>query len=358
LKKKIATLATVAILSSSFAASASANTYTVQKGDNLSRIASKFNTSVTELKKLNSLQSDMIFIKQSLKVTQTKAPVQPAPVQNVTSPAKTYTIVSGDTLGQIARKHGISLGDLMAWNNLNGYLIYPGQSLKVSNSGSTTTPIVETPQTNPSTPTNEQGGSSSKTYKIVSGDTLGKIALKHDISLGDLMSWNNLNSHLIFPGQTLKVSNSGNVEAPQTVPSAPATGQPTDVNNPSEEQGGSSVALLISEAKKLLGTPYTWGGTTPAGFDCSGFIHYAFNKSGKKVVRTSAAGYYDRSYYVNNPVPGDLVFFEGTYKPGISHMGIYLGDNQFIHADSDGIRITALSNTYYKQHFESFKRFY
>lgn len=347
-------MATVAILSSSFAASASANTYTVQKGDSLSRIASKFNTSVSDLKKLNSLQSDMIFIKQSLKVDQTVTPVQKTPVKSVTTPSKTYTIVSGDTLGQIARTHGISLGDLMSWNHLNGYLIYPGQSLQVSKSGSTT-PVA--PPTSPSTPANGQGSSTSSTYTIVSGDTLGQIAKKNGISLSNLMSWNNLSSHLIFPGQKLKVSKSGNVETPQTVPSAPATGQPTEVSNPSGGQGGTTSAL-ISEAKKLLGTPYTWGGTTPAGFDCSGFIHYAFNKSGKPIARQSAAGYYDRSYYVNTPVPGDLVFFENTYKPGISHMGIYLGDNQFIHADSDGLRITALSNSYYKQHFESFKRFY
>ena len=65
-----------------------------------------------------------------------------------------------------------------------------------------------------------------------------------------------------------------------------------------------------------MGVPYVWAGSTPDGFDCSGFIYYAYNKAGKQMGRYSSEGYYNRSFYVNEPQPGDLVFFENTYKKG------------------------------------------
>src|SRR5699024_6244898 len=93
-----------------------------------------------------------------------------------------------------------------------------------------------------------------------------------------------------------------------------------------------NVDKLNKVARAQIGTPYKWAGSTPGGFDCSGFIHYAYSNAGKSGARTSTAGYFDRSFYVNTPQVGDLVFFSGTYKAGISHMGIYIGNNQFIHA--------------------------
>jgi len=77
------------------------------------------------------------------------------------------------------------------------------------------------------------------------------------------------------------------------------------------------------------------------------------------ISRLSTDGYYNRSFYVNKPQVGDLVFFSGTYRAGISHMGIYVGNNQFIHAGSStGVTVTSLDNSYWKSHFEGFKRFY
>ncbi|GGJ94970.1 hypothetical protein GCM10007063_16870 [Lentibacillus kapialis] len=115
---------------------------------------------------------------------------------------------------------------------------------------------------------------------------------------------------------------------------------------------------LISTAKSQQGTRYVWGGSTPKGFDCSGFIQYTHNKAGKDIPRLSSAGYYNRAQYVNNPEVGDLVFFENTYKSGISHMGIYLGGGDFIHAGSDGVEISNVSNPYWSKHFDGYKRFY
>src|SRR5690625_1598591 len=116
---------------------------------------------------------------------------------------------------------------------------------------------------------------------------------------------------------------------------------------------------LISNAKSVMGTPYVWGGTSTSGFDCSGFIYWAHKQSGNDIGRTSTDGYYKTSYIVNNPQPGDLVFFEGTYRSGISHMGNYLGGGQFIHAGSStGVAIASVHSGYWGDHFHSYKRIY
>lgn len=106
---------------------------------------------------------------------------------------------------------------------------------------------------------------------------------------------------------------------------------------------------IVREATTHIGTPYQWGGTTPDGFDCSGFIHYVYNKAGLSLPRTAA-----EQFTAGIPVDkqalqtGDLVFFE-TYKPGPSHSGIYVGNGQFIHASSSaGITISSLSSSYWE----------
>ncbi|MFS0620607.1 C40 family peptidase [Priestia megaterium] len=113
----------------------------------------------------------------------------------------------------------------------------------------------------------------------------------------------------------------------------------------------------IATGKKLMGVPYKWGGTTTKGFDCSGFIQYIFKKAGKTLPRTT-----EQMYQVGTSVSkaklqkGDLVFFQ-TYKKGPSHVGVYLGNNQFLQAStSKGVTITSLSNSYWKARYIGAKR--
>lgn len=476
MKKKAVTVATAAFLSAGFSTPALADTYhQVQSGDTLSKIARKYKTTIDQLKSLNGLSSDLIYVNQKLKVPGSAAPS--ADSGTVAAPSgsgvsgkqavattKTYRVVPGDTLLKIANAYGISLAELKQWNNLESHVIYPGQEL-----------IVGTPGNGGSAPAGggaESGATTGKpsltgnanasTYVIKSGDTLGKIAQAYRISLAELMQWNNLESHLIYPGQVLVVGKSGNggaapaggngsgnaggsvsPEKPSssgggqtstyviksgdtlskisaaigvsvaalksmnnlssdlifagqtlTIPAGKSdsgsvsgnhgTGAVAGNNGPGSGSGVSGVteteakapsgsgssgsgsavagqvsnAKVIAEAKKLIGIPYVFGGQTTAGFDCSGFIYYVFKQAGSSMSRQSAAGYYDRSYYVNTPQPGDLVFFANTYRQGISHMGIYLGDHQFIHAGATGVMISSLASGYWKDHFDSFKRFY
>lgn len=112
---------------------------------------------------------------------------------------------------------------------------------------------------------------------------------------------------------------------------------------------------LISIAKSFMGTPYKWGGTSPSGFDCSGFLQFVYHQAGSMIPRT-VSDIWNFGVDVNKPSVGDLVFFE-TYKAGPSHAGIYLGNGQFIHAGSStGVTISELSMDYWAKRYLGAKR--
>jgi len=105
-------------------------------------------------------------------------------------------------------------------------------------------------------------------------------------------------------------------------------------------------ATLLETAKQYLGVPYAWGGRTPNGFDCSGFVGFVMNQYGYSLPRT-AADIFAAGTWVEAPKPGDLVFFS-TYGPGATHVGIYLGENQFISATtSNGVHIDSFGSSYW-----------
>ena len=115
----------------------------------------------------------------------------------------------------------------------------------------------------------------------------------------------------------------------------------------------SKVKDLIKTAKKYIGVRYKFGGTTPKGFDCSGYLQYVFKQHGFNLPRTADEQYKlgKRTKNRKELVEGDLVYFT-TYEPGASHCGIYLGDGKFIHASSSkGIRIDSLDNEYWNPRF-------
>lgn len=119
------------------------------------------------------------------------------------------------------------------------------------------------------------------------------------------------------------------------------------------------VDMVLKTAKNNLGAPYVWGGASPAGFDCSGFTSYVLLKNGVNVPRTAALQYNSGiAVSKNNLKPGDLVFFT-TYKSGPSHVGIYVGNNQFIHASSGAGKITTsdLNNPYFAPRYIGARRF-
>ncbi|NSD24545.1 C40 family peptidase [Fusicatenibacter saccharivorans] len=133
---------------------------------------------------------------------------------------------------------------------------------------------------------------------------------------------------------------------------------PTAWDIPAEYLTDERFATLITEAEKYLGYPYVWGGSSPeTSFDCSGFVSYVLTNTGLcNTGRLGAQGLYNISTRVSDPQPGDLVFFVGTYDTsGISHVGIYVGDNMMLHC-GDPISYTNLNTSYWQSHFYAYGR--
>lgn len=346
------------------------STYTVQPGDSLSVIANKKNTTVATIKSLNKLSSDMIYVGQTLKVngkatvqgksTTKKTTIKKGKTKKATAAstkkAATYRVSSGDSLSKIASQYGTTIDQIKKLNNLSSNLIFVGQTLKVSGSTVTkvasTTPKKAATTTKKSTATNTSKKATS-TYVVVSGDSLGKIAGQHGISVATLKELNNISSNLIFVGQKLKVTGSTITKVSSETTTYKSTQTLSDDKNISY-----TTSKVLQVAQKYLGVPYRFGGTTPAGFDCSGYIYYVYKEAGLDLgSRKTAAGYAALTTTVSNPQVGDLVFFEGTYagmEGRISHVGIYLGNGKFLSALSKGIGVSDLK--YWKDSFVRYGR--
>ena len=123
--------------------------------------------------------------------------------------------------------------------------------------------------------------------------------------------------------------------------------------------GKKDVARLLNIAMRFGGVPYVWGGATPSGFDCSGFVQYVFAQISVNLPRTADVQYeLGRKILQSDLQPGDLVFFE-TYEPGASHDGIYVGDGKFIAANSGtGVAVVSLDDAYWSTRYVGARRLF
>ena len=281
-----------------------------------------------------------------------------------TADAASYTVQKGDTLSKIAKAHNTTIQQLKQWNKLAGDQIYIAQSLvvvsKPSKNKVTAISVVEEKEQTP------------VSHTVVMGDTLTKIAKKYQTTVANLMQWNKLKSDSIKINQKLAI-HAGQVSA--EAPTAKAveaviTFKETadaviekQLNNELaasvavSKSSNDLYALAIDIAEKAIGIPYKYGGNTVEGFDCSGFVSYVYNNAGIQLDRKSSLQYFEQdTLKVEKPVPGDIVFFKNTFIPTISHMGIYIGEDQFIHAGSKGITISNVNEKYWAERFVAYKR--
>ena len=150
---------------------------------------------------------------------------------------------------------------------------------------------------------------------------------------------------------------------PDLFPSSPYvekyTSPPVEHDIPEAYLADETFAAILKEAEKYIGFPYVWGGSSPStSFDCSGFVSYVYNQCGWDFGRLGAQGLYNISTRTSSPKPGDLVFFTGTYEtPGISHVGIYVGDGWMLHC-GDPISYANLNTSYWQSHFYAYGKLF
>jgi membrane-bound lytic murein transglycosylase D len=202
----------------------STTTHTVAAGENLGIIAQKYKMSVRELVDINSLEGTTIRVGQSLKVT---GQPEAAPAQEKKAPeARTHIVASGENIGVIAQKYGLTGKELMALNKMDSPNIRVGQKLNVGGKPPAKAPTpAPPPEKKAAPPAPEKKAPAAKTYIVASGDNIGSIAQKYGLTGKELMALNNLDSPNIRVGQELKVT--GRPATPAPAASKPAAAGPT-----------------------------------------------------------------------------------------------------------------------------------
>jgi peptidoglycan endopeptidase LytE len=322
--------------------------YTVQPDDTLSEIASRLGVSSDVLLGMNDIPDpNHIVVGTDLTVPASLQPSPPAPVSATPAPVDvapvvphvTYVVEPGDTLFGIARRFGVSQADLVEANGLEtADRIVAGQGLVVPIDPSAvplTAPTVAPTPT--STPTSVPSPTATPTLSP-------------------------------SPTSTPRAIPTASAGAASTL-RATSTPVPTSQPRPSPIIGATSTAAsltpgalpgtlsgappAVQQALQYVGYPYVWGGTTPAGFDCSGFVYFIENRPGRPFPRDIFSQYDAGPHPTGQLQPGDLLFFQDTDEPGLSHVGIYMGNGQFVHAidEAHGVGISSFSESYWFRHW-------
>ncbi|PEH46886.1 LysM peptidoglycan-binding domain-containing protein [Enterococcus faecium] len=234
--------------------SATSTTYTVQSGDSVWGISNKFGITMDQLIQWNNIQNNFIYPGQKLTIkgsqengsstnnsgNNTNSSGNAGTSNGGQTTGAKYTVQSGDSVWKISNDHGITMAQLIEWNNIKNNFVYPGQQLIVSNGGSSNTGANTGSSTGNTSGSNSSNSSSSNTasgtkYTVKAGDSVWSVSNKYGITMAQLIQWNNIQNNFIYPGQQLTVSNSGSTNSASS-----NTGSSANTNNSSSANTGSS----------------------------------------------------------------------------------------------------------------------
>ncbi len=338
------------------------NNYVVKKGDTLSIIASKYRVSVKDLKIVNNLKSNEVEIGMKLIIPDSKIPMRVVRVSPNLNETNSYVVKKGDNLSRIASRYRVSVKDLKNANSMKGDKVTVGMRLVIPNS--TLSKNVE-----PKTPVI----SDNSKYIVQKADSISSIAKRYGVSQVELKRANNIKGNTINSGQLLKVPTKIDVKDELVIEDVKVENNDTQIRSlpeietakaiQSKEQStyenGLSRDVVISIAKRFLGAPYKFGGNSLIrGLDCSAFVNKVFSFFNVDLPRTAREMYkIGRNVAKGELSVGDLVFFR-TYASYPSHVGIYIGDSEFIHASSAAkrVRIDNMNQSYYRKRYIGAKR--
>jgi len=246
------------------------------------------------------------------------------------TPSDTYTVQPGDTLTTIAGKTGTSVTTIAALNGLHDEdTIYAGAVLRLREAGSQSQATAPIPSGGIRVPL-ESRPASLPVQAPVQVQTSAVRPQQVPLSVARP-------EQLVPTGAGLS----------ETVSAASSIGRPVQSSSLVIRPAANAA---VQVALQHTGAPYVFGGASPSGFDCSGFVQYVVAQSGRTIPR-DLAGQYSAGSHPSSLEAGDLVFFRDTYEEGLSHSGIYIGNGQFVHAidESRGVGVSNLNEPYYSE---------
>jgi peptidoglycan endopeptidase LytE len=334
--------------------------YTVQPGETLSQIARQFDVRGDTIVQASNLDDpNKIAVGSVLKV----------PV-----PAREHVVNPGETLRDIAASEKVDLGSLIDFNQLDDpKLIRVGQvvllpvaanqQVAASTSAPSAVPSAGDAQA-PSTsaaaaaaapapaPPGPSGPSASAPSASAAPAPAAPASASPPTSTPTPTS---------TPAPTPTATVTTAAAATPATPASPlAAAKPSPAPKPAAPVAvvapppGAPSDGLAGAGLKLLGSPYAWGGANPSGFDCSGFVWYIARQIGRPLSRSMFGQYNSGSHPARDQLQvGDLVFFQNTFSPGLSHNGVYIGNNQFVNAadEASGVTISNLNTAYWSSHW-------
>ena len=318
--------------------------HTVKRGENLFVIAKKYGKTVDELKKLNNLKTTTIFPGQKLVVDKKEIETKLTEEKKGEFVKEYYTVKKGDSLYKISKKFGLTITQLKKLNNLRTSTIHPGQKLLVRMKKIDTTVKKEI---NPDGIKPIVDVSKKTYYKVCEGDTIESISEKFGIDPEKLLQANLIRKEDLKVGQILVIP-----------PNDLFLFEEKTENETILEKRSDLRTKIIEEALNYLGTKYRFGGESKAGLDCSALTRLVYRVINIDLPKNSSLQFENGiPIKEEEALPGDLVFFKRGGR--IGHVGIYLGNDLFVHASFKFKRvvISSLSERYFRERFVGFRRY-